>query len=45
MKTDVGGRQFPDDEDRDCPPSVRLLAVEPTDAAASPRKFCAILFV
>ena len=38
-QTDFGGSQFPDDEDRNGPQNVGLLAIQPSDVAASPRIF------
>jgi hypothetical protein len=38
-RTDFGGRQFPDDEDRDGPRNVGLLATQTPDADASPGIF------
>jgi len=36
---DFGGSQFPDDEDRNGPQNVGLLAIQRRDVAASPRIF------
>jgi hypothetical protein len=38
-ETDFRANQFPDDEDRDGPHNVGLLAIQPPDTAASPRIF------
>lgn len=38
-QTDVRGSQFPDDEDKDGPRNIGLLAIQPPDATASPRIF------
>ena len=35
MWMDFGGRQLPDDEDRDGPKNIGLLAIQPHDAVAS----------
>jgi hypothetical protein len=37
-RTDFGGNQIPDERDKDGPGNVGLLTIQPTDAAASPRK-------
>jgi hypothetical protein len=38
-QNDFGGSQFPDDVDRDGPGNAGLLAIQPTDPAASLRIF------
>jgi hypothetical protein len=38
-RKELGGSHFPDDEDSDSPRSLSLLAIQPLDAAASPRMF------
>jgi hypothetical protein len=38
-RTNFGGSELPDDEDRDGPRNFGLLAIQPPDAAASPRIF------
>jgi hypothetical protein len=38
-QTDFGGSQFPDDEDRNGPQNLGLLAIQPSDVASSLRIF------
>jgi len=38
-QTDFGGSQFHDDEDRNGPQNIGLLAIQSPDVAASPRIF------
>jgi hypothetical protein len=43
-QTDFGRSQFPDDEDRNGPQNVGLLAIQPPDVAVSPRILLDVCF-